>query len=87
MNSQELKQYINGILGNSIRCLLPSYWWKRLFGLILDKIEDKADKSYVDNIINEIINNEEVSAAALADIDERINELVREVKELKKLES
>lgn len=42
----ELKSYINRVLGNSLRCLLPSYWWKRLFGLIVDKVEE-VDKSVV----------------------------------------
>lgn len=40
----ELKNYINKILGDNIRCILPSYWWKRIFGLILDKI-DEVSKS------------------------------------------
>lgn len=40
----ELKTYINKILGDNIRCILPSYWWKRIFGLILDKI-DEVSKS------------------------------------------
>ena len=39
MTTQELKEYINKTLGNSIRCLLPSYWWKRLFGLVVDEVE------------------------------------------------
>jgi hypothetical protein len=44
MNTQELKQYIDRVLGNKIRCLLPSFWWKRLFGLVVDKIEDVEGK-------------------------------------------
>lgn len=40
MTTQELKEYIGRVLGNSIRCLLPSYWWKRLFGLVVDKVEE-----------------------------------------------
>ncbi len=44
MTTQELKEYIGRVLGNSIRCLLPSYWWKRLFGLVVDKVEDIEDK-------------------------------------------
>lgn len=40
----ELKNYINRVLGDNIRCILPSYWWKRIFGLILDKI-DEVSKS------------------------------------------
>ena len=44
MTTQELKEYIGRVLGNSIRCLLPSYWWKRLFGLVVDKVEDVEGK-------------------------------------------
>lgn len=43
MNTQELKQYIDRVLGNNIRCLLPSYWWKRLFNQVADRIDDKQD--------------------------------------------
>lgn len=43
MTTQELKQQIDKVLGNSIRCLLPSYWWKRLFNQVADRIEDKQD--------------------------------------------
>lgn len=39
MTTQELKQYIDKVLGSSIRCLLPSYWWKRIFGLVVDEVE------------------------------------------------
>lgn len=34
-----LKDKINRILGNNVRLLLPSYWWKRVFGLISDEVE------------------------------------------------
>ena len=40
MKTQELKEYINRTLGNNVRCLLPSYWWKRLFGLVVDKVDE-----------------------------------------------
>lgn len=40
MTSQELKDKIDSVLGNSIRCLLPSYWWKKIFHLVVDKIDD-----------------------------------------------
>ena len=40
MTTKELKQYIDKVLGNSIRCLLPSYWWKRLFGMVVDKVDE-----------------------------------------------
>lgn len=40
MTTQELKEYINKILGNNIRCILPSYWWKKLFSNVVDKIDE-----------------------------------------------
>lgn len=46
MNTQELKEYIGRVLGNNIRCLLPSYWWKRLFGLVVDRVEEVEGKVY-----------------------------------------
>lgn len=58
MTTQELKEYINKTLGNSIRCLLPSYWWKRLFGLVVDKVAEVdgkvnklPTKSYIDDAV------------------------------------
>lgn len=46
MTTQELKEYINSKLGNSLRTLLPSYWWKRLFGLVVDRVEEVEGKVY-----------------------------------------
>lgn len=45
MTAQELNTYINRVLGNSIRCLLPSYWWKRLLTRIVE---------YVDTTVTEV---------------------------------
>lgn len=52
MSAAELKAYIDKVLGNSIRCLLPSYWWKRVIGLVIDDVDsvrsavsNKASKS------------------------------------------
>lgn len=42
MTTQELRQSIDKVLGNSIRCLLPSYWWKRLFHQVADVIDDNG---------------------------------------------
>jgi hypothetical protein len=42
MNTQELRQNIEKVLGNNIRCLLPSYWWKKLFNQVVDTVEDNA---------------------------------------------
>lgn len=39
MTTQELKSYIDRILGNNVRCLLSSYWWKRILGKMADSIE------------------------------------------------
>ena len=35
-----LKDKINRILGNNVRLLLPSYWWKRIFGLVADEVDN-----------------------------------------------
>ena len=45
MTAQELNAYINKVLGNSIRCLLPSYWWRRLLSQIVGYVESVDGKS------------------------------------------
>lgn len=40
MTAAEIKSYIDRILGNSIRCLLPAYWWKKAFGAVVDKVAE-----------------------------------------------
>lgn len=58
MTTQELKEYINKVLGNNIRCLLPSYWWKRLFGLVVDRVEEVDNKvEEVDNKVEDLKNS------------------------------
>lgn len=53
MTTNKLKSYIDRILGNSLRCILPSYWWKRIFGAVIDKTEELSDKlSALDNRLN-----------------------------------
>lgn len=42
MTTQELRSYIDKTLGNSLRCLLPSFWWKKLFHNVIDVIEDSS---------------------------------------------
>lgn len=44
MTTNELKSYIDRIIGNSLRCILPSYWWKKLFGVVVDKIAEMDSK-------------------------------------------
>lgn len=43
MTTQELRNKIEQVLGNNLRCLLPSYWWKHLFNQVADRI-DEVDK-------------------------------------------
>jgi hypothetical protein len=38
-----MKKEINRTLGNSLRCILPSFWWKRLLGMMVDKIDSAED--------------------------------------------
>ena len=54
MTTKELRSYIDRILGNSLRVLLPSYWWKRLFGAVVDKVEelDKQGKNKQDILVS-----------------------------------
>jgi hypothetical protein len=84
MTTQELKEYIDKILGNNIRCLLPSYWWKRLFGLVVDKIDETNNKvaklptkNYVDNAISELPTKnyvDEVIANVEIDVDSSMSD-------------
>ena len=55
MTTQELKSYIDRILGNNIRLLLPSYWWKRAFGAVIDKVDEKVEKSDLKTINGESV--------------------------------
>ena len=49
MKISEIRALINRVLGNSLRLLLPSYWWKKVFHHIVDKVEEvdtlKANRS------------------------------------------
>lgn len=56
MTAQELNTYINRVLGNSIRCLLPSYWWKRLLTRIVEYVDTTVTevKEEVDDVSNKI---------------------------------
>lgn len=52
MTTKELKEYISSTLGNNVKCLLSSYWWKRLFTLIVDNVESNNKK--LTNSINKL---------------------------------
>lgn len=40
-----MKKEINKTLGNSLRCILPSFWWKRLLGKMADRIESAENSA------------------------------------------
>lgn len=40
-----MRKEIDRVLGNSLRCILPSYWWKRLLGKMVDKIESAENSA------------------------------------------
>ena len=53
MTTQELKNKIEKVLGNSIRCLLPSYWWKNLFHSVADRI-DEVETTVSDMVVKSL---------------------------------
>ncbi len=66
MTTKELKAYIDRILGNNIRLLLPSYWWKRAFNVVIDKIEDSSGVKIVGSTSE--LENLEVPVGSLASV-------------------
>jgi hypothetical protein len=78
MTTQELKQYIDKVLGNSIRCLLPSYWWKRAFGAVIDNTISRDEVKTIngESIVGE--GNLKVGVTTVGSIDE-LNALEAEV--------
>lgn len=78
MKTQELKSYIDRVLGNSIRCLLPSYWWKRAFGAVIDNTISRDEVKTIngESIVGE--GNLKVGVTTVGSIDE-LNALEAEV--------
>lgn len=68
-----LKDTIDRILGSSLRCLLPSYWWKRIFGLLVEEIEGKASRTVEDKV--------RVNTASISNLRSRVSELENNVEE------
>lgn len=62
-----LKDTIDRILGSSLRCLLPSYWWKRIFGLLVEEIDGKASRTVEDKV--------RVNTASISNLRSRVSEL------------
>lgn len=76
MTTKELRAYIDRTLGNSVRCLLPSYWWKRLFGAVVDKVEavdtKVANLSVYDDSMSDISTNAVQNKVIKAYVDEQV---------------
>jgi hypothetical protein len=64
MNTQELKKYINRVLGNKIRCLLPSFWWKKLFGEVVNAVES------VEKHVNSVSKSTRELSTRISEIEE-----------------
>lgn len=80
MTAQELNAYIDKVLGNSLRCLLPSYWWKRLLKLVVEyteSVNDKVDnlKNTVDNLDIDIDLSDYATKKELSDVSKKIKKV------------
>lgn len=85
MTANELNTYINKVLGNSIRCLLPSYWWKRLLTRIVEyveSIEKKFDRKLenvdqkinaTDEVVSELSDNVSSIRGGLDSLNSRVD--------------
>lgn len=52
-----MKKLIERTLGNSLRCILPSYWWKRLLNKMADRIEAAENSSsYLTRLVTIALN-------------------------------
>ena len=81
MTTNELKSYIDRILGNNIRLLLPSYWWKRAFGAVIDKVDEKVEKSDLKTINGESVFGEGDLRVGVKSVDsvEKLEQLEAQV--------
>lgn len=68
MTTQELKNKIEKVLGNSIRCLLPSYWWKNLFHSVADRI-DEVETTVTENVSDMVVKSLKEFEAKHPDIE------------------
>lgn len=68
MTTQELKNKIEKVLGNSIRCLLPSYWWKNLFHSVADRI-DEVETTVTENVSDMVVRSLKEFEAKHPDIE------------------
>lgn len=70
MTTQELKNKIEKVLGNNIRCLLPSYWWKNLFHSVADRI-DEVETTITENVNDMVVKSLKEFEAKHPDIASR----------------
>ena len=87
MTAQELNTYINRVLGNSIRCLLPSYWWKRLLTQIveyMDEVDTKFDNKVktLNSKINNIDLDDYTTKSEFNSLNSKVNSLDGNVSDL-----
>lgn len=87
-----LKDKINRILGNNVRLLLPSYWWKRVFGLIadeVDNVEKLANSSHtrVDNLEKRVTSHDTRIEETISLVEENVIPLVESKEALESLAS
>ena len=68
MTTQELKNKIEKVLGNNIRCLLPSYWWKNLFHSVADRI-DEVETTITENVNDMVVKSLKEFEAKHPDIE------------------
>ena len=68
MTTQELKNKIEKVLGNNIRCLLPSYWWKNLFHSVADRI-DEVETTVTENVNDMVVKSLKEFEAKHPDIE------------------
>ena len=91
-NMLTLKDKINRILGNNVRLLLPSYWWKRAFGLVadgLDSVEKLANSSQtrVDKLEKRVTSQDTRIEETISLVEENALPLVESKEDLESLDS
>ena len=96
MTAQELNAYIDKVLGNSLRCLLPSYWWRRLLKLVVeyaesvnakvDNLKDTVDNLDVDVDLSDYATKQELSDYAtksdIGDVDGKVDNVYEKIRKV-----
>lgn len=87
-----LKDKINRILGNNVRLLLPSYWWKRAFGLVADGVDNveklaNSSQARVDKLEKRVTSQDTRIEEAISLVEESAIPLVESKEDLESLDS